>query len=143
MKANALIVGVIIWAGGLGASVYSTSQLDDAIGRQHVVTTARALMPRPIGLRAKPVPSSVYKEIADTLRSTNETVEFQATSDSLAIRTRDTGEYASWMLAITTAIAQAPDYRWAVKELCAGPICPGAPLTAEITAHQIQTEVRQ
>ncbi|MEQ9153473.1 MAG: hypothetical protein RLO06_18490 [Parvibaculum sp.] len=143
MKANALLVGVLIWAGGLAAAVYSTSQLDEALSRQHVVATARALMPRPIGLRAKPVPASVYKRIADTLRSTNEVVEFQATADTLAIRTRDTAEYASWMLAITTAIAQAPEYRWTVKELCAGPICPGAPLTAEIAAHQIQTEVRQ
>jgi hypothetical protein len=47
------------------------------------------------------------------------------------------------MLALNAAIAQAPNYRWDVKTLCAGLECPGTPFSATLTASRIRSEIKE
>lgn len=136
------LIALVVWLAALAAAVYSSNAQEASMDRTRVVSAARALMPRPIGLKADPAPAETYRQIANDLTATNPNVEFLATPTGLIVRASDAGEYAAWMLAVTTAIAQASQYRWSIKELCAGTQCPSAPLSADLVAHQIQTEIK-
>ena len=66
------MTALVVWLAALAAAVYTSNAQDASMDRMRVVSAARTLMPRPIGLKADPAPAETHRRIANTLGSFNE-----------------------------------------------------------------------
>ncbi|MEO9901208.1 MULTISPECIES: hypothetical protein [Alphaproteobacteria] len=141
MRKQRILIATIIWFGTVIAALFAKDYNAAALDDSAVVETAENLMPRPIAIRVKPAPAELYTRIAKTVSTITRKVQVTPTTAGLRITADDGAAYEEWMLALTSSIAQAPNMRWDMANMCAGVKCPGRTLSATINAAQIQTEV--
>jgi hypothetical protein len=142
MRNPLLATALVLWIVTLAAAVYTHHANQKTISREAILGAARDLMPRPIALTQKPVAAAVYERIAAALPQAKNGVEITASPTHIQLSASKPKFYEAWLLATASVIAQAPQFKWEIINLCAGKKCPGRVFTAHLSASYVHTEIR-
>ncbi|MCL2469162.1 MAG: hypothetical protein FWF24_02895 [Alphaproteobacteria bacterium] len=137
-KATTVIVS-LSWGGALLVLLFALYTVNMAMQARQQVAEAESMEPNVPQLRQRPPTVSELEPLVKRLERRFTGVSFSLGNDrSLTVVSNDAGQFRTWLMVLGYIDTITPQYRWQIKSLCVGSLCPGtAPMRAILTVQKI------
>lgn len=137
-RATVVIVSAS-WGGAILFMLFALYALNLSATSKQQVVTAAATEPGVPQITARPPEVKELQPIVDRLQRRFPDISFALTPDkSLAVTATDGSKFRLWLTVLSYIDTISPQYRWKIKEFCAGLRCNASiPMKAILTAERI------